>query len=775
MKVTIVGGGPGGLYFAILAKKAWPDWNVTVYERNRPDDTFGFGVVFSDETLGFLNDYDSPSYEAIRRTFAYWDDVDIHYDGEVLRSAGNGFCGCSRLTLLQLLQRRAEEIGVEIQFETEITDLDQFSDSDLIVAADGIASVIRDERQEAFGTDIQLMSNYFCWLGSTRELESFKYFFRKTKYGPMVMHTYQYEPGMSTWIAEIPAATMRSAGFLDQPEEQYVAELAKLYSEELAGHDFITNRSVWRQFPRVRNQSWVDGNIVLIGDAQHTAHFSIGSGTKLAMESSIALFEAFRETQVVDDALQLFEDTRRDPVEITQHAAEVSLAWFENMFDHWGQPLEQFAFGVMSRSKQITYDNLTLRDASFVEKCDKRFAEHIAESGLKIPAGAPPMFATYKLRDMELANRVVVSPMAQYSAVDGDITHWHRVHYSRFATGGAGLIYTEMTCPSPEGRITPGCTGIWNDKQADDWKDIVDFVHDNSHARICMQIGHSGRKGSTKLAWEGIDQPLDNDNWQIVSASPIPYLDVSQTPLELNEQQMAVIVDEFQRSVELADSAGFDMIEAHCAHGYLLGSFISPLTNQRDDSYGGNVENRMRFPLAVINRMRETWPQEKPMSVRISATDWASDGLSENDLIAACNMLKRAGIDIINVSTGQTVSFEEPVYGRMYQVPFSDKIRHRVDIPTTVAGNIYTADQVNTILMAGRADLVALARPHLSDPNFTQHAAAWYGVELDENWPSQYHSAMFQAHRLAEKEREEWTEMKRAAKPPSHEVKHESE
>ncbi|MBT8078200.1 MAG: FAD-dependent monooxygenase [Gammaproteobacteria bacterium] len=773
MKVSIVGGGPGGLYFAILAKKAWPDWDIAVYERNRPDDTFGFGVVFSDETLGFLNDYDSPSYEAIRRRFAYWDDVDIHYDEEVLRSAGNGFCGCSRLTLLQLLQQRAEELGVDVRFEVEVTDAAQFADSDLIVAADGIASVIRDQRKEAFGTDVQLMNNYFCWLGSTRELDAFKYFFRMTKHGPMVMHSYQYEPGMSTWIAELPAATMEKSGFLEQSEEQYVAELERLYNRELEGHRLITNRSIWRQFPRVKNASWVDGNIVLIGDAQHTAHFSIGSGTKLAMESSIALFEAFRKTHVVDDALQLFEETRRDPVEITQHAAEVSLAWFENLFDHWGQPLEQFAFGVMSRSKQITYENLMLRDASFVEKCDRRFEQHIADSGLRKPPGAPPMFATLRLRDMELENRVSVSSMAQYSAVDGNLTPWHRIHYSKFATGGAGLVCTEMTCPSPQGRITPGCTGLWNEQQAEDWREIVDFTHDNSPAKICMQIGHSGRKGSTKLGWEGIDQPLDEGNWPVVSASPLKYLDVSQTPEELSEEQMSRIVDEFARSVALAEMAGFDMIEAHCAHGYLLASFISPLTNKRSDRFGGSIENRMRFPLAVIERMRKEWPQHKPLSARLSATDWAPGGLSEEDLIAACHMLKRAGVDIINVSTGQTVSFEEPVYGRMYQVPFSDKVRHRVDIPTTVAGNIYTADQVNTILMAGRADLIALARPHLTNPNFTLDAGAWYGVEQDAIWPKQYHSAMFQAVRLGEKDRQEWNDMKRALKPPTHEVKQE--
>jgi len=774
MKTTIVGGGAGGLYFAILAKKSWPDWDITVYERNKPDDTFGFGVVFSDETLGFLNDYDTPSYEAIRRSFAYWDDIDTHYDGTVLRCAGNGFCGCSRLTLLQLLHQRANELDITIHFETEVTELEQFADSDLIVGADGIASFIRDERTEEFGTDIKLHNNYFCWLGSTREFDAFNYFFRMTKYGPMVMHCYQYEPGMSTWICEMPAATMEKAGFIDQPEETYVAELAELYAEELEGHPFITNRSLWRQFPEVRNKRWVDKNIVLIGDSQHTAHFSIGSGTKLAMESSIALFESFREVfngpQDVSKALALYEKNRRDPVEITQHAAAVSLGWFENIADHWGQPSEQFVFGLMSRSKQITYDNLALRDAAFVEKCDQRFAQHIREQGLELPEAAPPMFASFKLRELELNNRVVVSPMAQYSATDGMPDNWHLVHYGHLATGGAGLVYTEMTCTSADARITPGCTGIWTEQQAESWTEIVDFVHQHSQSKICMQIGHAGRKASTRLAWDGMDQPLQSGNWPIVSASPLKYTDASDTPAELDEQQMSEIIDDFARSVELADRAGFDMIEAHAAHGYLLASFISPLTNQRTDGYGGDIKNRMMFPLAVIRRMREVWPAHKPMSVRVSACDWAPGGLSEDDLITACEMIRDAGIDIINVSTGQTVSDEDPVYGRMFQVPFSDKIRHRVNIPTTVAGNISNADQINTIVMSGRSDLVALARPHLSEPNLTLHAGAWYGVEDDKIWPKQYQSAMFQSHLLAGREKEERREMKVALKPPSHKV-----
>ncbi len=774
MKVTIVGAGAGGLYFAILAKKVWRDWDITVYERNRRDDTFGFGVVFSDETLEFLRDYDAPSYEAIRRSFAYWDDIDIHYDDTVLRCSGNGFCGCSRLTLLKFLQHRALSLGVRIKFETEVTSLEPFSDSDLIVAADCIASFILDERNEEFGTDINLHSNYFCWLGSTREFDAFKYYFRMTDYGPMVMHCYQYEPGMSTWIAELPAETMAKAGFLDQTEETYVAELAEIFAEELEGYSLITNRSIWRQFPEVKNERWVHENIVLIGDAQHTAHFSIGSGTKLAMESSIALYEAFKESfnepADISKSLELFEESRRDAVEITQHAAAVSLSWFENITDHWGQPPEQFVFGLMSRSKQITYDKLALRDARFVAKCDQRFARHIAERGLALADGAPPMFASFKLRDMELVNRVVVSPMAQYCATDGMPDNWHLVHYGHLATGGAGLLYTEMTCPSADARISPGCAGIWNKQQADRWQGIVEFVHEYSQARFCMQIGHAGRKGSTRVAWEGMDQPLKSDNWPIVSASPLKYIDVSDTPSELDEKRMAEIIDDFGRSVELAERAGFDMIEAHAAHGYLLASFISPLTNTRTDRYGGDIENRMRFPLAVIDRMREVWPAHKPMSVRISACDWAVGGLSEDDLIVACRMIKDAGIDIMNVSTGQTVSNEEPVYGRMFQVPFSDKIRHRLGMPTLVAGNISNSDQVNTIIMSGRADLVALARPHLSDPNLTLRAGAWYGVEDDKRWPAQYHAAMFQSHLLAGRQKEEWDDMKVALKPPSHKV-----
>jgi len=770
MKISVIGGGPGGLYFAILAKKQWPDWQIDVYERNRPDDTFGFGVVFSDQTLGFLDEYDNPSYESIRRSFAYWDDVDVHYKGNVLRCAGNGFCGTSRLKLLQLLHDRANELGVALHFEYEVTDESEFADSDLIVAADGIASIIRDKYTEDFGTDIQVRRNYFCWLGSTRPLDAFKYFFRETEHGIIVMHAYQYEQGSSTWVCEMQPETWSGFGFGDMSEEDYAATLQSIFAEELDGHALITNRSLWRQFPEVRNRTWVKDNIVLLGDSQHTAHFSIGSGTKLAMESAIALFESMKAHGDVTVALTEFDSERRTSVEITQHAADVSLAWFETMDEHWDVEPEKFAFQVMSRSKQITYENLRLRDADFVASVERGFVRAQRASGYDMADATPPMFAPFRLRDMALVNRVVMSPMAQYSAVDGMPSDWHLVHYGSRGMGGAGLIYTEMTCPSPDARITPGCTGIWNTDQRDTWRRITDFVHANSAARMCLQIGHAGRKGSTRVAWDGMDMPLESGNWPIVSASPLPYRAESATPGEINRDQMDRIKAEFVQAARYADEAGFDMIELHAAHGYLLASFISPLTNQRSDDYGGNVDNRMRFPLEVFRAMREVFPAAKPMSVRLSASDWFAGGIREDDLIASARLLKDAGADVLNVSTGQTVSGERPVYGRMFQVSFADKVKHRVGIPVIVAGNITNADQVNTIILSGRADLVALARPHLTNPQFTLDAAARYGYE-EQFWPNPYMSGKFQAYLIGEREAEEERDMQMALKPPSHEIK----
>jgi len=768
MKITIIGGGPGGLYFAILAARRWPDWEITVHERNRAGDTFGFGVVFSDETLGFLREHDAPSYEAIRRSFAYWDDVDVHFKGRVLRCAGNGFCGCSRGTLLQLLQARCRELGVKLLFSSEIDDLSACAGSDLIVAADGANSWIRDRFATEFGTRIEWHGNYFTWLGSTREMDAFKYFFRRTPQGIFNAHCYQYEPGMSTWVVETTGACWEASGFAAMSEAECVRALEGIFAEDLDGHRLIANRSLWRRFPAIHNERWWHDNIVLLGDAQHTAHWSIGSGTKLAMESAIALCAALADQGAdVPAALAHFDAGRREAVERTQHAARISLAWFENVAEHWELEPEQFAFQLMSRSRQITYDNLQLRDAAFVARCRAWFAARQRAAGHAVSEDAPPMFAPFALRGLHLANRVVVSPMAQYSALDGMPGDWHFVHYASRALGGAALVLTEMTCPAPQARITPGCAGLWNEHQRDAWRRIVDFVHAHTRARIGLQLGHAGRKGSTRIAWEGMDRPLAQDNWPIWSASPIPYQAGNPVPMELDRAQMDVVREQFVAAARLGAEAGFDLLEVHMAHGYLLASFISPLTNRRSDGYGGDIGARMRYPLEVFTAVRAAWPAERPVSVRISACDWAAGGLSEADLLALCTMLREAGVDLINVSTGQTVPDQRPVYGRMFQVPFADRIRQCVGVPVLSAGNITSADQVNTIVLSGRADLVALARPHLSDPYFTLRAAAWYGYE-EQPWSEPYLSARDQALALGTREREQLMDMRRALKPPSH-------
>jgi len=771
MKISIVGAGPGGLYFAILAKKAWPEWDIAVFERNRPDDTFGFGVVFSDETLGTFRDYDRPSYEAIRRAFAYWGDVDVVYKGRTIRCGGNGFCGCSRVTLLGLLQARCLELGVRVQFQHEVEGIAAFADSDLIVAADGINSRIREAHKAHFRPSVDLRPNKFTWLGSTRPLDAFKYHFRETPQGLVLAHCYQYEKDASTWIVEMNADTWERFGFDRQDEEEMCRTLEGVFAQELAGHKLIRNRSLWRNFPTIRNETWVMGNVVLVGDAKATAHFSIGSGTKLAMEDAIALYEALKSCGAVQPALAHYDSQRREDVEKTQHAADVSLAWFENMKRYWGMEPLQFAFGVMSRSKQITYENLRLRDPGFLADVTKWFAASQKALGYDVDTANPPapMFTPFALRGMRLANRVVVSPMDQYMAVDGMPGDWHLVHLGSRAIGGAGLVFTEMSCVAPEARITPGCTGLWNEAQAAAWKRIVDFCHAQSKAKLCMQIGHAGRKGSTQLGWERMDHPLQAGNWPLVAPSPLPYGADSQVPREMTRADMDRIRDDFVRAARLADAAGFDMLEIHCAHGYLLSSFVSPLTNRRTDAYGGPIANRLRYPLEVFAACRAAWPQDKPMSVRISATDWAPGGLSDEDLLTLAHAFMAAGADLIDVSTGQVVPEQKPVYGRMYQTPYSDRIRNEAGIATMAVGNVTTADQVNTIVVSGRADLVALARPHLANPHFTLQAAAWYG-HADQYWPPPYLSGRDQAYRVAQRDREEWEAARAAARPPTHEV-----
>uniref|UniRef100_UPI003BAD5C37 bifunctional salicylyl-CoA 5-hydroxylase/oxidoreductase n=1 Tax=Stappia sp. TaxID=1870903 RepID=UPI003BAD5C37 len=770
MRIEIIGGGPAGLYFAILMKKARPAARITVYERNRCDDTFGFGVVFSDQTLETFETYDRESYKAITENFAYWDDISINYKGSSFRVGGNGFCGCSRRTLLLLLQERAAALGVEMKFETEIPSLEALEGADLIVAADGINSAIREANRDHFQPSVDLRPNKFTWMGSTKPLDAFTFHFKETSHGIFIAHAYQYEPGLSTWVLETDPETFEKAGLGAMSEQESADFLEGVFAEELDGHKLLINRSMWRNFPMIRNARTTMDNVVLLGDAKSTAHFSIGSGTKLAMEDAIALYESVMRTQGVGEALADFEETRREEVEKTQHAADVSLVWFEHVKRYWHMDPVTFAFGVMTRSKAITYDNLELRAPEFVAEATRTFAEQVAASGLEVDTKDPvaPAFQPLKLRDMRLENRFVVSPMCMYSAVEGVPQDFHLVHYGSRAMGGAGLIFTEMTCVSPTARITPGCAGIWNDEQQAAWTRIVDFVHTQSASRICLQIGHAGRKGASKLMWEGMDRPLPEDEaWPILSASALPYYPDSQTPRAMDRADMDAVKADFVAAAKRAIACGFDMIELHCAHGYLLASFLSPVTNTRDDEYGGSLENRLRFPLEVFTAMREVWPVEKPMSVRVSATDWIEGGLTGEDSVEIARAFAQAGADLIDVSTGQTSPASKPVFGRMFQTSFSDQIRNEADLATMAVGAITTADQANTILTAGRADLVALGRPHLADPAFTLRAAGDYGFG-DIFAPKQYQPGKFQLLRNAERAREELKELKLKAKPKTH-------
>jgi anthraniloyl-CoA monooxygenase len=772
MKVHILGGGPAGLYFAILMKKAWPDTDITVFERNRADDTFGFGVVFSDQTLQAFEAYDRESFRAITDHFAYWDDIEIHFKDTVHRIGGNGFCGCSRTTLLQLLQNRANSLGVDLQFQTEVTDLDALIQSaDLVVAADGINSRVREAFAGTFKPSVELRPNKFSWMGSTRPFDAFTFFFKETEFGIFIAHCYQYEVGRSTLVMETDPETFARAGLDKMSEDESARFLETVFAEELQGHRLITNRSLWRNFPTIRCEHWIHGNTVIIGDAKATAHFSIGSGTKLAMEDAIALFRSFRAHggSDVKAALAHYETHRREEVEKTQHSAEVSLVWFEHVKRFWDMEPTRFAFGLMTRSKAITYDNLALRAPEFVAEVDRLVAEEVRHSGFDVNVDKPnvPMFQPLRLRGLTIPNRVVVSPMCQYSAHDDGMPNdWHTVHYGARAIGGAGLMFTEMVVVSKEARITPGCAGMYTDDQEAAWKRIVDFAHANSAVKFCLQLGHAGRKGGTKLMWEGMDQPLPDGGWPVLSASPIPYYPHSRVPAEMNRADMDKVVADFVQATKRGARAGFDMLELHAAHGYLLASFVSPLTNRRTDAYGGSLENRLRFPLEVFRAMRAAWPDHKPMSVRISATDWADGGITGEDSVEIARMFKDAGVDMIDVSTGQTVVDSAPIYGRMFQTPFSDQIRNEAGLATMCVGNITSADQINTIVAAGRADLVALARPHLVDPSFTLKAAAWYGADIA--CPPQYKPGQDQLCRNSPRERTDAMDLRRKAKPKPH-------
>ena len=766
MKIAIIGGGPAGLYAAILLARQQPAAEISVYERNRPDDTFGFGVVFSDATLDNFEKHDPPSYRRITREFAYWDDIAVHFRGTVHRVGGNGFCGCSRRKLLLILQERARELGVSLKFEIEIDDESRFADADLIILADGINSRFRDKYVNHFQPELDVRSNYCAWMGSTRALDAFTFIFQETEWGPFIAHAYQYEAGRSTWIFETDPKTFERAGLKGLDERQSADRMAEIFGWFLAGHPLLINRSTWRNFPMIRSKRWVKDNMVLVGDAKATAHFSIGSGTKLAMEDAIALAEAMEQAPTVTAALHHYEQGRREEVEKTQHAADVSLVWFEHVDRFWDFDPVQFAFGVMTRSKAITYDNLMLRAPDFVAQVDRSFAKQVRDRGFDVDIDKPqaPMFQPMRLREMTIANRVVVSPMCMYSANEGVPTDFHLVHYGSRAIGGAGLIFTEMICVSRDARITPGCAGLWNDEQEDVWKRIVDFVHVNSAAKFALQLGHAGRKGATRLMWEGMDRPLEEGGWEVVAASPIPYFPDSQMPREMDRAAMDAVKAAFVAAAERGERCGFDMLELHCAHGYLLAGFISPLTNKRRDAYGGSLENRLRFPREVFEALRSVWPAHKPMSVRISATDWAEGGITGDDAVLVARAFAESGVDLVDVSTGQTVSEAQPIYGRMFQTPFSDQIRNEARLATMCVGNITSADQVNTILAAGRADLVALGRPHLIDPAFTLKAAAWYGAE-GVFCPQQYLPGKDQIFRNSARDRQDFEDLKIKARP----------
>ena len=748
MKITVIGGGPGGLYFSILTKKARPDWEINVYERNKPNDSFGFGVVFSDETLGEFLKRDMQSYELIRSKFAYWDDIIVARDGEQVSIAGNGFCGCSRKTLLQLLHQRCQEEGVNLHFEQNIDDLSKFKDSDIIVAADGIGSTIRTQYQNEFGTNIQLKSNRFVWMGSTKPLDAFTYFFRTTPYGLIVAHTYQYEEGMSTWIFECTDETWKNSGFEVKNEADTVAKLAEIFKDELDGHSLITNKSHWRQFPHVTNKNWYHNNIVLLGDAKATAHFSIGSGTKLAMDCAIGLFDALMANpDNVQNAFAEYEKKRRNPVEMIQYAASVSLEWFENMNRYKKYSFYQFSFGCMTRSKKVTYENLRLRDQLYTDKVLQEFNQ---KHNNNTNAAA---FSTYKLRELELPNRIVMSSMGQYSAENGLINDWHLQHYTSRAIGGVGLIITEMTAVSEKGRITLGCSGIYTENQVNGWKKITDFVHKNTSSKIGIQLGHSGRKCLI-------------ENYELLSASAIPFNEKAKIPKAMTSEDMNEIVNQFVLATQNAEKAGFDLIELQAHHGFLLASFLSPLTNKRTDDFGGSIENRLRFPLRVFTEIRKVFPQHKPISVRISANDWAENGISEEDVVTIATAFKNAGADIINVSTGNTVEHQQPQMGRMWQTPFSDMVRNSADIPTITTGNITDIDQINTIILSGKADLVALGKPLLLDPYFVRKAQAYEQINVADI-PNQYQKGIENLYNSTISERKQIERMKRALKPKS--------
>lgn len=732
LRVAIIGGGPGGLYAAALLKRLDPDREITVWERNAPDDTFGFGVVLSDETLGGIEHADPTVYEALQAHFTRWDDIDIVHRNTRQTSGGHGFAALGRKRLLEILHARCHELGVDLRFRSEAPPPRTLSEAyDLVIAADGVHSTTREAYSHVFRPHVAEHHCRYIWLAADFAFESFRFEIAETEHGVMQLHGYPYAADASTVIVEMREEVWQAAGFAELDEAESVERCAKIFAEALGGRPLRSNKSAWTTFRTVVNERWSHGNVVLLGDAAHTAHFSIGSGTKLAVEDALALAACLEEQPTLERALAAYEGERKPVVASTQRAARASLEWFENLGLYLDQPPRQFAFNLLTRSRRVTHDNLRLRDAHFTEAVERDFG---------CPPGTPPMFTPFRLRGLTLRNRVVVSPMDMYSATDGVPGDFHLVHLGARALGGAGLVMTEMVCVSPEGRITPGCAGLYTGKQGEAWRRIVQFVHAQAPGTaIGVQLGHSGRKGSTKLMWEGIDEPLEDGNWPLVAPSPIPYKPYGQTPRELTRSQLTDIREQFTAAAWRAARAGFDLLELHCAHGYLLSGFLSPLTNRRTDAYGGSLDKRLRFPLEVFDAVRAVWPEERPMTVRISATDWAEGGTTAEDAVRIARAFAAHGADAVDVSTGQVVADEQPEYGRSYQTPYADRIRHATGLPVIAVGAISSWDDVNSLILAGRTDLCALARPHLYDPHWTLHAAAEQGYDgPGVVWPAPY-------------------------------------
>ncbi|MBS0246903.1 MAG: bifunctional salicylyl-CoA 5-hydroxylase/oxidoreductase [Proteobacteria bacterium] len=752
MRTVILGGGPGGLYLAISLKLRNPAHEVVVIERNKPNDTFGWGVVLSADTLDNLDANDAKSGQAIRDNFVYWDDIAVHYRDTVMRSGGHGFSGIGRMKLLNVLQDRARELGVDIRFETEAQPIEAYKDYDLIVGADGVNSRVREAFADVFKPNIDVRACKYMWLGTHQKFDdAFTFIFEETEHGWIWVHAYQFDADTATFIVECSEPTWKKAGFDKMTTDETIAACEKIFAKYLNGNKLMSNArhlrgSAWLNFNRVLCERWSTGNVVLLGDAAATAHFSIGSGSKLAMESAIALANYIDTEKDMSAAFARYEDERRTEVLRLQSAARNSIEWFEEVERYLHLDPVQFNYSLLTRSQRISHENLRARDGEWLGGAEKWFEQQA--TGAKPNAARRPMFVPFTVRGLELQNRVVVSPMAQYRAEDGKPTDWHLVHYAERAKGGAGLVFTEMTCVSPEGRITPGCTGMYAPEHEAAWKRIVAFVHSETDAKMALQLGHAGPKASTQLGWEESDAPLKSGNWPIVSASAVPWSPQNQTPRAVTRADMDNIRDDFVRAAQMGERADFDWLELHYAHGYLMSAFITPLTNKRTDEYGGSLDNRMRFPLEVFHAVRKVWPDHKPISVRISANDWVgTNGITPQDAVEIARILHKAGVDMVDVSAGQTTPEAKPVYGRMFQTPFSDRIRNEAGVATLAVGNIYEPDHVNSILMAGRADLVCLARPHLADPYWTLHAAAdaqYQGVD----WPKPYLRGRDQLYRL---------------------------